>query len=57
MESTVDLPQPEWPMMQTNSPSLNPEVKIPDDDGTALFGVVAFSQLGEFQKRVHGIFF
>ena len=32
IDSTVDLPQPEWPMRQTNSPFGDGEVEVLDDD-------------------------
>ena len=48
--STVDLPQPRVADDADELAFADTQVKILDDDDTALLGVVAFAQLGEFQN-------
>ena len=58
MDSTVDLPQPEWPTMQTNSPSTDVQGEVADDLGGARRRRVRLPEPGDLDESArisHGI--
>ena len=55
IDSTVDLPQPEWPRMATNSPALDRGVDVLDGDERARGRRKDLGQAGQLERNGHRV--